>query len=288
MSAEYCPSLEEFIEAPLADVASVAPTTMIYAPGGTRRAAALLDIEPWSPEFFQWAQTQIFATASLIFAHGIDYLILPALVPQNFKEKNRYHHLLLQWADWGIAGPEALTYYAKQGWRVRLLNDERVSDLAEVDERLRVNTAKDSKRVLYWTSVLDIEGLWEQLFLLGRTTTISTRTEALYHLYGEEIPPAQLYLAFGKPMVSSGLIPPLLFGQVECYWTQQPGYSLDQRQLRMILYDYAYTRNTWREEKLERAKAAVHHHNAWEKGPILGLGRQLGPFWYPVMPEAVV
>jgi len=77
------------------------------------------------------------------------------------------------------------------------------------------------------------------------------------------------------------LLPPALMGQVQCYWSQQPGYTLTETQLRTILYDYAYLRHTWQKEKLERAKEALVHRQAWEEGPILGLGIRLGPFWYP-------
>ena len=48
-----------------------------------------------------------------------------------------------------------------------------------------------------------------------------------------------------------------------------------------MFYDYAYLRPTWRADKLDRAKAALAHREAWEDGPILGLGMRLGPFWYP-------
>lgn len=96
---------------------------------------------------------------------------------------------------------------------------------------------------------------------------------------GEDIPPATLYLALGKPTISLDIIPPLLIGNIQCYWTQQPGYTLTEKQLRTILYDYAYLRRTWREEKLDRAKEALADRPAWEEGPILGLGMQLGPFW---------
>ena len=77
------------------------------------------------------------------------------------------------------------------------------------------------------------------------------------------------------------IIPPLLVGQLQCYWSQQPGYTLTEVQLRTILYDYAYLRTTWQEEKLERAKTALDHRQAWEEGPTLGLGMRLGSFWYP-------
>jgi hypothetical protein len=117
--------------------------------------------------------------------------------------------------------------------------------------------------------------------LAAQQTQLPTRADAIRVLYGEDIPPATLYLAFGKPMISLALIPPLLVGQLQCYWCQQPGFTLTETQLRTILYDFAYLRPTWRAEKLERAKQALAHREAWEEAPILGLGMRLGPFWYP-------
>ena len=63
--------------------------------------------------------------------------------------------------------------------------------------------------------------------------------------------------------------------------TQKPGYSLDEAQLRRILYDYAYVRPTWKEDKRGRAQEALEHEDTWRQDLIIGLGRKLGPFWYP-------
>lgn len=106
-------------------------------------------------------------------------------------------------------------------------------------------------------------------------------------LYGEEIPPVSFYLGFGKPTILPEVIPPLLIDQVQCYWSQQPGYTLTKEQLRTMFYDYAYLRPTWRPDKLDRAKAALADRQAWEEGPILGLGMRLGPFWYPAPTTSV-
>jgi len=74
---------------------------------------------------------------------------------------------------------------------------------------------------------------------------------------------------------------------LQCYWSQRPGFRLDERQLRRILYDYAYTRRTWREDKTGRAEKALAHRSVWERGPTIGLGVRLGPFWYPAPIKAV-
>lgn len=254
---------------------------MIYTPGGTRRAGVLAGIEPWSEQFSIWARAQMLQACDVIFAHGVRNLILPALVPTNFQEVNRYRDRLLSWAAWGIAGMETLAHYAAQGWRVRLLCDERIPELLAVAEQLKQITPKVSQQTLYWTVTLDAPGLWSQLLTRIVHAQAKTAAEAVYACYGEAIPPATLLLSFGKPSISHGLIPPLLLGEAECYWTQRAGYSVDGELLRNIFYDYAYLRPTWRPEKLTRAQAATQSPAAWQSGPTLGLGMRLGPFWYP-------
>ena len=274
-------TLTEFLNAPIATVQQVAPTTMIYTPGGTRRAGVLAGLEPWSQEFVSWARAEMLRACEVIFAHGVGNLVLPALVPTNFQEVNRYRDQLSEWVTWGLSGPETMALYAAKGWRVRLLCDERIPELLPVAARLKQSTPQTGEQTLYWTVTWDATGLWSQLLQRIVQAQAVTQYEAIRACYGEAIPPATLLLSFGKPMISHGLIPPLLLGEAECYWTQQAGYSVNSELLRRIFYDYAYTRRTWQPEKLTRAKAADAHPAAWQAGPTLGLGTRLGPFWYP-------
>lgn len=280
MSADI-PSLEEFLALPVAEVAKVAPATVVYGVGGTRRHATFEEIEPWSDQYISWARESTVKSAELLFQHGVRNLLMVALVPSNFKEVNRYQEHLFAKAKWVIAGAESLADYVRLGWRVRLLGADNVPELQATAEILREMTPTQGVHTFYWNVVTDVESPWQDLLTAAQRSRASTRAELVRVLYGEDIPPATLYLAFGKPMISTEIIPPLLIGQVQCYWSQQPGYTLTETQLRTILYDYAYVRPTWREEKLERAKEALAHRRAWEEGPTLGLGMRLGPFWYP-------
>lgn len=275
------PTLEEFLTAPIDEIANIAPATMIYGVGGTRRHAIFEGIEPWSDEYIRWARESTIKSADLIFRHGVQNLLMVALIPSNFKEMNRYQERLFSKTHWVMAGTEALADYARLGWRVRLLGAEQVPELQTTAEILCQATPAQSTRTFYWSVVTDKEGPWRELLTAAQRSQAKTRLELMHALYGEEISPATLYLAFGKPSISLEIIPPLLIGQIQCYWTQQPGYTLTEKQLRTIFYDYAYLRPTWREEKLERAKEALADRRAWEEGPMLGLGIHLGPFWYP-------
>jgi hypothetical protein len=281
MSGESMPSLAEFLAAPLAEIAKVAPATMVYGVGGTRRQAAFAGIEPWSTQFAHWARAGSLRSIDLIFRHGVRNLLLIAFSPGNFKEADNQREQMMEKLHWFLAGPETTADYLRFGWRVRLLGTESVPELKVTAEHLCKVTPMQSRHTLYWTVVPNEESPWEQLLAATQRSQAKTRTEAVLALYGEDIPPATLYLAFGKPVISLDLIPPLLVGQVQCYWSQQPGYTLTETQLRMILYDYAYLRPTWHDSKGERAKAALAQRPAWQDGPLLGLGMRLGPFWYP-------
>lgn len=281
MSRETVPSLEEFLTLPVVEIAKIAPATVVYGAGGTRRRAVFEGIEPWSDQFVEWARTQIFSRIHLLFQHGIQNLFITTLTPDNFREVNRYQAQMLERTDWFTAGAESLAAYQCHGWRVRLIGADRIPILAETAQRLRDKTVAQGSHTLYWNIVPDMDASWQQLLQVGQQSCACTRAEVVRAIYGDDIPPVTLYLAFGKPTILPEVIPPVLLGQVQCYWSQQPGYTLTETQLRTILYDYAYLRPTWRAEKLERAKAALTHRQAWEEGPILGLGMHLGPFWYP-------
>jgi len=281
MSSATVPSLEEFLLTPIQEIAKVAPTTMVYAPGGTRRQAVFTGIEPWSDHYVEWGRERILEQIDLIFRHGVRNLIVIAFTPGNIKETDRYRSQLFERAKWVFGGAESLAKYTRSGWRVRLLGAESVPELKSTAAHLRTATLAQSEHTLYWSVVPDAESPWQELLAAARRTQLHTRAEAMCELYGEEIPPATLYLAFGKPLISLELVPPLLVGQIQCYWYQKAGYTLTELQLRTILHDYAYLRPTWREEKLERAKQALPDRKAWEEAPMLGLGMRLGPFWYP-------
>lgn len=281
MPTEHCPSLEKFLAAPIEEVARVAPATAVYGAGGTRRHAVFEGIEPWSDEFGRWSRSRMLKCIDLLFRHGIRNLFVTTLTPSILREVNHYQKQLFERTSWFVAGTEALADYTRYGWRVRLIGAEDITVLSQSAELLQQTTPEQSKHTLYWTIVRDDESHWQQMLAATQQSQALTRAEVIRALYGEDIPLVTLYLAFGKPTILPEIIPPVLIGQVQCYWSQQPGYTLTEQQLRTILYDYAYLRPTWREEKLERAKAALTYRQAWEEGPTLGLGMRLGPFWYP-------
>ncbi len=275
------PDLAAFLMAPTAVVAQVVPQSVIFASGGTRRAAALAGIE-FGDAFAQWNRQQMLSACELFFRQGIAHLIMPMGSPKMFAEKGLYGQRLVEWLVWGLAGAESVAHYRQANWQVHMVTASgRCPDLQAAAKEVLAQTDGATGPHLWFVITPDFDEMWEwvgQAFSQGAVT----RRQAVQALYGYDIPPATLLLSFGKPLISQDVLPPLLYEEVQCYWTQQPGYSLDEASLRRIIYDYAFLRTTWRADKTNRAEEAIRHREMWEQGPVVGLGQHIGPFWYPL------
>lgn len=281
MNANRGPTLVEFLSTPIEEVARVAPATMIYGVGGTRRSAVMAGISSESDEYMRWSRERMIECLDILFRHGVHHIFTPGLLPSNFNEVGRYRERLIEWVDWGLAGPEALADYERLGWRVRLIGAEGVPELNVTTERLRQATPQQRGHTLWWHVTADAELPWRSLLAAVHESQARTREEAIRAFYGEDVPLATLFLSVGRPLVSPALLPPLLLGLVECYWAQKPGFSLTEREWRSILYDFAYLRSTWRQDKSGRAEQALTYREVWEQAPTIGLGQRVGPHWYP-------
>jgi hypothetical protein len=274
------PDLEEFLYGPLENVRAVAPATIIFVAGGTRRKAVSMGLSTESDAYAAWTRQQMIACFDLIFQHGVKNIFTPMVGPTNFNEVGKYREQLVDWIAWGLSGEDALADYEKLGWRIRLLTDETIPKLKETADRLHAIIPAKYEHTLWIHIVPDAELPWRWLLSAVKNNNVSTRQEAIQALYGEDVPPVSLYLGHGKPEIFDEFLP-LLTGKVQCYWRQNLGYDLDEQLLRNILYDYAFTRSTWREDKAGRAEEALKYNDIWEKAAVVGLGTRLGPFWYP-------
>lgn len=275
------PTLEEFLAAPDAQVAAVAPETLIFAVGGTRRAAALAGISPQSDDYARWSRTQMMTCIATFFRLGVRHLFTTAIRPGQLAETGRYRERLLHWVDWGLAGSEALAEYARHKWRVHLLGTESLPELQSAAERVQVMTQDYHEHTLWWYVVPDREAPWQSLLTAVQCMQSPTRADLIRAMYGEDVPLATMYVGFGKPMVAPDILPPILAGEIQCYWPQRPGYTLDEALIRRIFYDYAYLRPTWRADRAGRYDDLDAQRAAWETQAILGVGQKLGDFWYP-------
>lgn len=283
MSTSAGISLDSFLLMPLEDVQQHSPDTFIFAASGTRRAAILAGLTDIGDEYARWSRGELFRCIEMIFQHGVGHLFMPMLEPSQFRETTEnYQEHLWRWYIDGLAGPDALAHYQNRGWRVRFALGENIPQLQAAAELLKKETPTNAEHTLWCFAVPNFEHVWEWVLRAVKESNSSSYSDAMLAVYGEQIPPASLYLGTVKPLLSILQIPPLIMtSEVQCYWSLRPGYSLDETQLRSILYDYAFARQTWREDKTGRAEQALAQREIWERGDILGLGKRLGPFWYP-------
>lgn len=276
------PSLAEFIDAPLEEIRKVAPQTIIVGAGGTRRRAVLAGFSSTSDEYAYWTWQQMMAFYHLVFDHGIQHLVAPLSVSSHNDEITPgYREKIVGWAKWAMVSEKALEIYAQRGWRTRLIGVESWPELNAVADQLAEATASNVGPTLWYSMASRTEITWQRILSVAVERKITNRNELVVALYGEEIPPATLYLGTGKPQVEDSQIPLLLVGKLECYWRQHLGYDLDAKTLRSILYDFAYIRPTWQADKTGRAEQVIEYAQVWDSPAVIGMGQRLGPFWYP-------
>jgi hypothetical protein len=282
---EVTPSQEEFITAPLEMIAAVAPRSLLYAPGGTRRSAAFAGVEPWSKEYLRLGQDGIVRCLEVIFRHGVEHVFTPSIMVGHANEVENIEQQLIIPMGRFVTNPRLLQLCRERGWRMKIAPSAYHDVLQPFMEQLEKNSPENAKHTWWMSFTPNYESWWSTLFALAKSEQVTSRDDAIHALYGEEIPPITLCLSFGKPMISPDFIPPLLMDNVHCYWSQQAGYGLTDAQFRKVLYDYAYLRQTWQKDKALRAKEAQVQQEVWEQEVIVGLGKRLGPFWYPELSQ---
>lgn len=280
--ADQIPSFEKFLATPAVEIAHLAPQSMIFAAGATRRSAALAGVATTGDTYARWAYNRMIECFELFFELGVGHIITHAIIPSQYNEVTEgYRKKLLDWVDWIVAGPEALEGYQRRGWKARLAGTENLPELELVAARLRENPAPSEAPTMWVTVTPTQSAPWDSVLGAVHQSGAKTQAEAIRALYGEDIPPVTLYILGGKPLIFPAVVPPLLMGQMQCYWTSRPGFILDYKTVREILYDYAYTRKTWQKDKTGRAAKVLEDRARWENAPIQGLGMRVGPFWYP-------
>jgi hypothetical protein len=281
MTQSAPPDRATFLDATDAEVAAIAPATAVYALGGTRRRAAMEGI-PLDETYIDHSRPQMVDNIAIFFRHGIRHLIVPCLGPRQLAEVAPYGERIIDWSIRALAGPEMLEDYRRLGWRARMIVTSPIPALHAAAERLRQEPSDPRFPTIWYYFVADDTDPWAELFAAVQRTGARTYAEALRAVYGEEVPPATLFVGFGKPVTGTTLVPPLLCApNMQCYWMQRAGLRLTDRMLRDILYDYAYTRQTWRADRRFRYEQSAEQQTVWETTQILGVGSAKNGFWYP-------
>jgi hypothetical protein len=276
------PSFEEFLAAPLEAVAEVAPQTVFVTPGGTRRSAVLAGLRADSEAYAVWARRQTIEFIGLLFRLGVRHVCITSLRHSTLSEIGHYRERLIAWAEKSFIGEEAQADYLRLDCKARLIGAEGIPELHALDGKLRTTTAGRGPRTIWYNISTTRESHWEAILETALRVQARTRTEVVRALYGEDIPLGTMCISNGKPIVAADIFPFILAGEVQCYWFQRPGFTVDEHVLRHVLYDYAYQRNTWAQDKSQRYTEVPQQRALWERKFILGLGRRVGPFWYPL------
>lgn len=274
------PDFETFVRWPHEKIVGLIPETVICSIAGTRRSAALVGISPESDQYAYWLRWQMITFSDRLFQYGVKHVYQHLISPKQFQEVGPYRENLIRWLHFLIT-PEAIEDYLKRKWRVRLIGAKGFPALQEIANTLEQATSQPDDKTLWLAVIPNQTWIWNNLLETVIETGAKTQKEAIRAFYGEEIPPAKLLLSTGKLLISTETLPPLLTGDTQCYWLQKPGYTMSTEEFQRILYDYSYVRQTWRQDKTGRAETAITYRETWENAPILGLGKRLGPFWYP-------
>jgi hypothetical protein len=273
--------LDEALARPRAELDGLAPRTLVWAAGGTRRQAALEGI-PRDARYFEWAWRQQFAHTALFFDLGVTTLFAPALGPPQVREVGPYRQALSK-ALQRLGEDDSLAAYRKMGARVRFYGQQHLPDFAGWCERVERETAANGPRTLWWTMVVESneEPLTDAL-RAALTAGARTLDEAVQAFYGEPVEPVEVFIGFGKPQTGY-LMPPLLGERAALYWTGFPSYMLTEADLRTIFWDYRFARSTWSADKTNRYDgiAALGLAQRYGRREILGVGRRIGSFWHP-------
>jgi hypothetical protein len=275
------PTQEEFLAAPLETVSAVAPRSMVYAPGGTRRSATFAGIEPWSAAHVRESQNRFVDCLEVIFRYGVEHVFSPMIMVGHVNEVEDVERQLIVRVGEFATDPYLLDMIGARGWQIKLAPSAYSQVLDPYVAALQAHASGKAAHTWWMTITPSYDSWWADVIAVAKSDQVSTRADAIRALYGQDVPPITLCLAFGKPTVSPDLFPQLLMDNVQCYWSQQAGYTLADLQYRKVLYDYAYLRRTWQKDKIARAKEAQAQREIWEQEVILGLGKRYGPFWYP-------
>lgn len=277
-------SFEEFCVLPPEEIAQNIPSSMIYAAGGTRRAATLAGIKG-QDGYVKWSAEQLLISFGLFAKYGIRHIVTHAIVPTQWDENTPdYREKLVGWITDTLLDEKTVTAYQARNWREAMVGIEGISEFKSVAKKLKKTfPAKfDYDLTVYYAATPTYTTHWENM---GRILSkrISSQDDLILAKYKEAIPPIKLYVGYGKPVMSSAVCPPLMgsFDGMHCYWLQKPGFVTNEKTVLKILYDYAYTRKTWIKDKSQRTAKVLNFRKAMARETVLGVGMRLGPFWYP-------
>ncbi len=277
------PDLDAFLAAPHQTVAAVAPQTIIFAPAGSKRLAAIERIP--MEHYSEWVMRELSTMLPMFFRLGVRHVILPTLGPKQFLEPVvGYQDQILNWVVQFSLGASLTQAAFLHGFRVRMIGPaiRSVPTLRQAAAKLLEQHCNLDLPVLWLYVVQSDEEPWMEVIDAARRTSATVRSDLVRALYEEDIPSATVLIGSGRPMLHTRIVPPLLFDDdLQCYWTQCAGVRISEEMIRRVIYDATFSRNTYTEERATRYHHADKLRQHWEGQAIMGIGQNMFGFWVP-------
>jgi tuberculosinol/isotuberculosinol synthase len=289
---------------------------------GTRRwftlEHAAVRKEDFAPAYLDAITKRSIELYRLIFEHGLNTLLMPAISPDVMARGNSYMQMAAVGLSRLATHPDYINFYQTCGVRVmfygdygRFLAQTPYAYLIEQFDQITARTlAHDRQRLFFGLFAHDPVETTAELAIRyyaahGRKPDQRTLVEMYY---GEYVEPVDLFIGFGKLRAFD--MPLITTGREDLYFTLCPSLYLTQGQLRDILYDHLYARTKTdvslspgelrdllhdQPDAQSRARADLQaDEQAWardfyraNRGKTLGLGIK-HPYsgrWYP-LPQA--
>ncbi|MCA9979072.1 MAG: hypothetical protein KC413_25095 [Anaerolineales bacterium] len=230
------------------------PKVCVFALNGTRRWFMLEHAKPnedFATAYLNAITKRYIEIAQLLFEHGINTLLMPALSPYLMARGSSYIELAATALSQLTKQPQFLDFYNSYKVRVRFYGDYEqcfadtpYAYLPSQFDALTTQTVTNNQHRLLWgvcahdatetTIALSIR-FYEKH---GRAPN---KQELITMYYGESIPPVNIFIssaklrAFDMPLINSG--------REDLYYSVSPSPYFTISQLRDILYDHLFARH---------------------------------------------
>ncbi len=272
-------------------------TVCTFPINGTRRWLLLGQPDASAADYIELNGRRHVELYQLLFEHGLDTILAPIYEPVMQKRGEEYQQQVIAQGLAAVATHSAFTdFYQEQQVRVRFYGDYRkifpgtvCAHLPDLfDHVMQETQAYQPRRLFYGVStrhaVEDVVELAIRKYA-GREPVLD-RAELIALYYGEPLPPVSLFITSGKFNVFG--MPLLQTDDTSLYFTVAPSPFLTERQLRVILYDHLYSRQSSAKSsysdltsaEFDRMRAFYRTHQE----TTLGVGVVRHGTWYPVFP----
>lgn len=231
------------------------PQVCVFTFNGTRRWYLLENLgkEVTLESYIDALSTRVIEIAKLFFDFGVRTLVMPVLSPFVLNRRDgSYQQFAVGSLDRFSVDPRYRQFYDEYeisahvyGDYDKYLPNDIVPHLSQKFLSLATQTRRYQKHRVFWgicahDAMSTITELTVSYF--KKTGRTPSKQSLINMYYGAPIGPVDIYIGSGKPRVFD--IPLISTGQESLYFSLAPSPYFDETQLRYILYDHMFQRNT--------------------------------------------